>query len=167
MKNSFVYILLILVTCSCDPMDDRMVFNNHSTETVFIRMIFIENEIKGTMIGLRKMEAKKVSRLGKLYSWESEFEDTKDSILSIVVFKNYDFLNDKYESSNKIKSDSLLNIGDYEIHQYSYEELKEKDWQVNYPDDGFIQGKPLGTISVIKSSNLKILKNKTVKNRTN
>ncbi|WP_353102504.1 hypothetical protein [Myroides odoratus] len=153
MKNRFIYILLAFVICSCDPMDDRMVFNNQSTETVFVRMIFIEDEIKGTMIGLRKMEAKKENRLGKLYTWESEFENTKDSILSIVVFKDYVFLNDQYESSNKIKSDSLLKIGDYEIHQYSYAELKKKNWQVNYPDDGFKLGKPLITIANTNRSN--------------
>lgn len=169
MKNSFFPILLALVICSCDPMDDRMVFKNHSSETVFTRMIFIENGIKGTMVGLRKIEAKKENRLGKLYTWESEFENAKDSILSVVVFKNYEFLDDKYESSNKIKSDSLLSIGDYEFYQYSYADLKKKNWQINYPDDGFKQGKPL--ITDTKKSkpkpDPKILKEKGIKDRWN
>lgn len=167
MRNSFFSILLSFTICSCDPMDDRMVFKNNSSETVFTRMIFIENGVKGTMLGLRKVEAKKESRLGKLYTWESEFENVKDSVLNVIVFKNHKFLDNKYEGSTKTKSDSLLAHGDYQIKNFTYNELKNKNWQINYPNDGFKLGEPL--IINIKDVQLKpdtkILKEKDMKER--
>ena len=118
-------------------MDDRMVFNNNSSEDIFIRMIFINNDITGTMVGLRKIESNSKKKIGKLYSWETEFENARDSILNIVIFNNYDFLNDNYEESNKVKSDSLLSVGDYKIHSYRYSDLEKNNWKINFPDDGF------------------------------
>lgn len=167
MKSNIFILLLICFIYSCDPMDNRMVFVNASSERVFTRMIFINDDVEGTMIGLRQIESSKDSRLGKLYTWESEFDNAKDSVLSVIVFKDYDFLDDKYEESNNNKSDSLLRIGDYFMREYTYNELIEKDWKVKYPNDGFKKGSPL--VLNRKKNTLnpssKILKEKGIENR--
>jgi hypothetical protein len=149
-------------------MDDRMVFYNNSSEDVFVRMIFIDDDITGTMVGLRKINSKSEKTVSKLYSWETEFENSKDSVLNIVIFKDYKFLNDKYEESNNMKSDSLLKIGDYQIYRYKYADLKNNNWIFRYPDDGFEQGRPVilgNDHKLIRTPNPEILKEKGFKNR--
>ncbi|HBK71655.1 MAG TPA: hypothetical protein DDZ39_08390 [Flavobacteriaceae bacterium] len=144
MKNNiFIILLLTSFMYSCDPMDNRMVFVNTSSERIFTRMIFVNEDVEGTMIGLRQIQSNSNNTLGKLYTWESEFDDAKDSVLNIVVFKNYKFLDNKYEESNNIKSDSLLRVGDYLVKKYTYNELVEINWKIRYPEDGFEKGKAL------------------------
>ncbi len=130
---------------SCDPMDDRMNVINNSNSNIYIRMLFLnQNEISETMVGLREVKNNKDQKIGILYNWESEFKKVKpDTILNIVVYKNFKFLHDKHEQSSLIKSDSLLEIGEYEYRTYSYKDLEKRDWKIKYPDDGFKKGFPV------------------------
>ncbi|WP_196889616.1 hypothetical protein [Aureivirga sp. CE67] len=150
-KNIFIILILANFLYSCDPMDDRMIFKNNSTKNIFTRMLFINEDIRG-VTGSIKINSNSENRIGKIVKWEFEFEDSRDSLLSVIIFKDYKFLNDKWERSNNIKSDSLLKIGDYEVHHYNYEYLEENNWQINYPDDGFEKGKPLDIIRENNSS---------------
>ena len=88
-----------------------------------------------------------------------------------MVFNDYKFLTNNKGYKEDTKSDSLLSIGDYKIHKYSYTDLKKKDWQINYPEDGFKKGKPLRINNNDKESkpkpNPKILKEKGIKDRWN
>jgi len=140
-----VGILLLFACFSCDPMDDRMNVINNSNSNIYIRMLFLnQNKISETMVGLREVKNNKDQKIGILYNWESEFKKVKpDTILNIVVYKNFKFLQDKHEQSSLIKSDSLLEIGEYEYRTYSYKDLEKRDWKIKYPDDGFKKGFPV------------------------
>ncbi|MAQ41493.1 MAG: hypothetical protein CMH15_10695 [Mesonia sp.] len=151
-------------------MDNRMLVYNNSSDDIFVRMIFINKDVKETMVGLRKIKSKSKERIGKLYSWESEFEDSSDSILSVVIFSDYVFLDNKYEASNKNKSDSLLKLGDYQVHHYKYSDLENNDWVIKYPEDGFKKGKKLFTENNNRKKptpNPKVLKEKEIEDRWN
>ncbi|UUC46707.1 hypothetical protein [Flavobacterium cerinum] len=140
--KKLVIILTLLFCFSCDPMNDKMSFYNNSDSDVYVRMLFFQDTaITGTMAGLRDVKAREIEEIGKLYSWESEFEDAKNDSLCVVVYQGYDFLNDPYEQSNKIKSDSLLNIGDFKYKKYTIKDFEKKKWRVTYPNDGFKDGK--------------------------
>lgn len=140
-----VGILLLLACFSCDPMDDRMNLINNSNSNIHVRMLFLnQDEINETMVGLREIKNNKDQKIGILYNWESEFKKVKpDTILNVVVYKDFKFLQDKYEQSSLIKSDSLLEIGEYEYRTYSYKDLEKLNWQIKYPDDGFKKGFPV------------------------
>lgn len=168
----FYFLLIVGFICACDPEDNRMSFKNNSEEDVFIRMIFFNNSsVERTAVNSKRVNANEMYRIVRLFSWETEFENSTDSILSVVVFNEYKFLNNNKGYEEYTKSDSLLSIGDYKIHQYSYTDLKKKDWQINYPDDGFKKGKPLIMNNKDGESkpkpNPKILKEKGIKDRWN
>ena len=169
MKNKIFGIILVSLLYGCDPMDDRMVFYNNGSEDIFVRAVFIDEEVKGTMVSLRPVSSNSKKTIGILYTWESEFENSGDGILSIVVLNNYEFLNDIYDKSSHIKSDSLLKIGDYKVHGYTYEDLERRDWQIKFPDDGFKKGKPLNIPkrSKPRTPDPEILKEKGIKDRWN
>ena len=134
---------LFLIFCfSCDPMDGRMSFINNSNSNIHVRMLFLnKNEISESIVGYVKISKNENKIIGMMSSWESQFKRTEQgALLSVVVYKDYAFLNDKYEQSSLIKSDSLLSIGEYEYRNYSYKDLEKRDWKINYPDDGFKKG---------------------------
>jgi len=137
-------IFVLLLCFSCDPMDDRMSFINNSNSNIHVRMLFLNQDgIKETMVGLRELKNNETQKIGILYNWESEFKKAKpDTLLRVVVYKDFKFLTDKYEQSSLIKSDSLLNLGEYEYRSYSYKDLDKRDWKINYPEDGFKKGIP-------------------------
>jgi hypothetical protein len=143
--KKIVGILFLLLCFSCDPMDGRMNFVNNSNSNIHVRMIFLnQDEISETMVGLREVKNSEAQKIGILYNWESEFRKGKpDTLLKVVVYKDFDFLRDKYEQSSLIKSDSLLSVGEYEYRSYGYKDLEKRDWKINYPDDGFKKGFPI------------------------
>lgn len=145
--RKIIGILFLAFFISCDPMDGRMNFVNNSSSKVYIRMFFLnQNEINETMVGLRELKSNNTQQIGILYNWESEFKKAKpDTLLNVIVYKDFKFLKDKDEQSSLIKSDSLLEIGEYEYKTYSYQELKNKNWQISYPDDLFKKGVPIKT----------------------
>lgn len=165
MKNNVFALLFLLLSflCGCDPMDDRMVFYNNSSENISFRMVFIAEDVTGTWVGLRNIESHSKRIIGILGSWESEFEHSGDSILNVVVFNDYD------EASNISKSDSLLKVGSYKIHRYSYRDLEINNWQIKYPDDGFEKGRPLNFIkeNTIRKPSPRLLKEKEIGDRWN
>lgn len=133
--------MFLSLIVSCDTMDDRMQLKNEKGSDVFVRMFFYDNKnINETMVGLRKLKKNENNKIGVLYSWESEFEKNNDDSLYIVIFKDLDFLHDIYDQNTIIKSDSLLNVGEYEYKNYSYKDLEKKEWKIKYPDDGFKKG---------------------------
>ncbi|MFC4476486.1 hypothetical protein [Flavobacterium chungangensis] len=149
--KKIIGILFLLVCFSCDPMDDRMSFMNNSNSNVHVRMLFLDqDEISETMVGLREVKNNEIQIIGILYNWESEFKKRKsDTLLKVIVYKDFKFLKDKYEQSSLIKSDSLLGVGEYEYRSYSYKDLERRNWKINYPKDGFEKGLPLFDVSVL------------------
>lgn len=143
-----ILLILSLFFCfSCDPMNDKMDFENKSKSDIYVRMLFLKDSaIIETMVGLRDIKTYENKKIGKLYSWESEFEDANTDSLSIIVYKNYKFLNNSYEQSSKVKSDSLLKIGDFEYKNYTLKDLDKLNWHITYPNDGFKKGKFLNKI---------------------
>lgn len=135
--------LILVFCCSCDPMDDRMEFVNNSKSDINIRMFFLNgDEINETMVGLRKVKSKETQKIGILYKWESEFKKVKpDTLLNVIIYKNYKILDDKHERSSLVKSNSLFRIGQYEYKTYTYKQLENKNWKINYPDDVFRKGR--------------------------
>lgn len=141
--------ILFLVVCfSCDPMDDRLNFVNNSNSSIHVRMLFLNNgEINETMVGLREVKNHKDQKIGILYNWESEFKKANpDTLLNVIIYKDFKFLQDKYEQSSLIKSDSLLIVGEYEYKTYSYDELEKRNWRISYPNDGFKKGLPIESL---------------------
>jgi hypothetical protein len=139
-KYVLISLFLVFFFFGCDPKDDRLEIHNNSSKAIFINVIFIkENAVEGTMVGIRKIESNAKKRIGKLYSWESEFENANDSILNVVVFNSY---NPSFEVDD-VMVDSLLRVGDFKIKSYSYKELERIKWVVKYPNDGFKSGAPL------------------------
>ena len=46
-KYNIAYIVtLTLLILSCDPMDNRMLVYNNSSDDIFVRMIFINKDVK-------------------------------------------------------------------------------------------------------------------------
>ena len=138
-------VALVLIFNACDPMDDRMTFQNKTNDDVFVRFCFIDNEkIHGSGGGLSPVTRKEKKVIGIIGTWESEFKRLEPiQMMHVIVYNNYAFLADPFEQSTKIKSDSLLRIGDYRYKKYSYEELVSRNWKIVYPDDGFEEGTPL------------------------
>ncbi|MDN3707097.1 hypothetical protein QW060_08110 [Myroides ceti] len=142
--KKLLIILSVLICFACDPMNGKMSFKNESDSDIYIRIIFFKDStVIGTMVGLRNIKAYENRKIGKLYSWESEFENANKDSLSIVIYDNYDFLSNSDEQSNKIKSDSLLKVGDFEYKNYTLKDLNRLKWQITYPDDGFKKGEKL------------------------
>jgi len=142
-KYVLISLFLVFFFFGCDPKDDRLEIYNNSSKAIFINVIFIkENAVEGTMVGIRKIESNAKKRIGKLYSWESEFENANDSILNVVVFNSY---NPSFEVDDvdDVVMDSLLRAGNFKIKFYSYKELEKLNWVVKYPNDGFKSGAPL------------------------
>lgn len=137
--------MLIIISAglfiSCDRMDDRMVIKNNSKENIHIR-IFIKKgaDIEETMMGIRDVSSHTNKRLGMISSWNSEFTDLNTDTLLFIVYKDYTFLHDDDELSSKIKSDSLLFIGEYEYKKFMYDDLKKNKWFIEYPAKEFIKG---------------------------
>jgi hypothetical protein len=139
-KYVLISLFLVFFFFGCDPKDDRLEIYNNSSKAIFINVIFIkESNVQGTMVGIRKIESNAKKRIGKLYSWESEFENANDSILNVVVFNSY---NPSF-AVDDVVMDSLLRVGDFKIKSYSYKELEKLNWVVKYPNDGFKSGAPL------------------------
>ena len=141
-KISIILFLLLLV--SCDTMDDKMELKNSKETDVYVRMFFFsQKNIDETMVGLRKIKKRDNTKIGILYSWESEFEKASEDSLCITIFKDFKFLNDIYDQISLVKSDSLLRVGDYMYKKYTYKDLEERDWKIKYPNDGFKKGYPI------------------------
>ncbi|HRK83883.1 MAG TPA: hypothetical protein PLZ12_20750 [Saprospiraceae bacterium] len=138
MKNS-IYILFILCLIGCDPMDDRLIFQNNSSNNIFIKCFFIQNnQMYGTWVGLRPIAQNERKVIGIIGTWETSFRQFNPmEPMYIVVYNNIK------EQGMEAKSDSLLRIGDYEFKKYSYQELMSKKWEIVYPDDGFETGIPI------------------------
>ena len=139
--NLLLMIISTMLLLACDPMDDRVVIINNSDKNIHIRMLIINNsKVDETMIGIRDISMNKEERLGKLYSWESEFVNINNDSVMIIVYKDYPILYNKNERSTKIKSDSLLRVGDFEYKMMSYEDLENAEWRIEYPNPSFRSG---------------------------
>ncbi len=143
--KTFLIIAFALIISACDPMDNRLKFQNKTNDDVFVRFCFIDSvEIHGSSGGLRLVPKTGNKAIGIIGTWDSEYKRMKPMhLMHVIVYDNYNFLADPIEQSTKVKSDSLLRIGDYQFKKYSYEELVSRKWKVVYPDDGFEEGVPL------------------------
>lgn len=141
MMVRLLIIMGVVLFISCDPMDDRMVIKNNSTENIYIR-VFIKKglDVEETMIGIRGVLPNKSKRLGMISNWDSEFKDLNSDTLLLIIYKDYPFLHSKEELSSKIKSDSLLFIGEYKYKKFTYDDLKKNKWSIEYPAKEFIKG---------------------------
>lgn len=138
------YILLLILCFSCDPMDNRMNIVNNSGDVIHSRIISLTKENFVYVDGHTIIQPHSRKIIGRISSWESEFDEIEpDSLLQVVIFKNFNFLNDTYEQSSNLRSDSLLSLGEYQYKSYSYKDLEKRDWKVVYPDDGFEKGYPI------------------------
>ena len=137
-----LFSLLSIFYISCDPMLSNYTIINQKNDTIHIRMIGINKENRFKYIdGHSVVLANENNTFGDIRTWGNIYNEIlPDTLLNVVVFKNYQFLNDTHEQSNNLKSDSLLSKGDYEYKNYSYKDLEKSDWKINYPKDGFKKG---------------------------
>lgn len=144
-KNIGFIITLCLLITGCDPIQSKMDFHNKATDAHFFQTFFVEEETSTYMVEtlLTKVNADKTKRTISVVDMKTIFNMHDNSLLNVVVFKDYDFLKENSKIIKNSKSDSLLSVGDYMVKKYSYAQLEKKDWLVTYPDDGFKQGKPL------------------------
>lgn len=136
----FIYINIISIfLISCDPMDDKLIIKNNSTDNIGVRFFKkTSSGFKETIAGLRIVPSKSSENIGIIGNWNSEF--TRIDTMLIIFYNDYPFLYDKYEQSNKKKCDSLLNIGEYEFIKISYEDLEKREWLIDYPNKKIEKG---------------------------
>ncbi len=166
-------LVLCLLVLGCDPIQSKLDFKNNTNKTIYARTFFFDADstIKNNVL-LIKINPKKKRNTESLYDSKTIFKNHNDSLLNVVIFNNYSYLIEEYESYFKTdKSDSLLMVGDYMIRSYSYSELEKKGWLITYPDDSFKKGKPLIIGNKHKEftpkPNPKILKEKGIEDRWN
>jgi hypothetical protein len=86
---------------------------------------------------LRAVKPNSKKQFVKLFSLESDFDDIKpDSLIHVIVYKNFN------KNIGKT-TDSLLILGEYYYKGYSYKDLQKRNWEIEYPDDGFMKGFPV------------------------
>ncbi len=169
MKFNIKTICLFLVGSllfSCDPEENRMVFFNNSNVNLNVELLNFKDSLNDRILPSRIVNSNSKERFVKLSSWESVFDNIQpDSLIQVVIYK--DIL--KNHEDNKLRNDSLLSIGKYEYRSYSYMELEKRDWEINYPDDGFKKGFPIKHFNEQSDKNLlpspHILKEKGIKDR--
>lgn len=136
---------MFLLFSACDPMDDRLIFQNNTDNNLIVRFCFIEDgEIYGARAGMRPVIKAERKVIGIIGNWEAVFNESKSDELYVIIFDEYNLLVDSKEQSSKAKSDSLIRIGEYRYKTYSYEDLDSRDWKITYPDNGFDIGIPIG-----------------------
>lgn len=126
--------IFCLVIFGCDPVDDRLRFQNNSSKAVIVRMFFDDelpnnsrNPNRSKQVRLNPNEDRRVGIYNK---WEGEFiRALPDSLLNIIIIPDYNF-----EKEPK-KWDSIYNIGGYYLKKISLNSIKKQGWLINYPDD--------------------------------
>lgn len=137
MKFRTLIILFALVfISSCDPSEDRMVFYNNTNKIINAELLNLNDSAKTIILPYRSINSKSKERFVKLSSWESVFDNLKpDTLIQIVVYENFD--KSIFDNAYRKK---LLKTGKYQYKSYSYKELEEQNWEINYPNDGFKTG---------------------------
>lgn len=139
MKRYKLFVVVTFLTLTgCDPMDDRLVLINNSTDDIHIDMVFfrdgIETDFFHVRAGNRIISAQDTQRLGMTTFWENEFESGKpDSLLRVIIIPESKL---QYPESLQYWQ-SLIDSGSYFLNSYSYRELQKKEWTIIFPDDGF------------------------------
>ena len=127
------------VFCSCDPMDDRLVFKNSTEDTLVVRFMFDkelpnnpEHWNRSRNFVITPLEEKKISIFNK---WESEFKRAlPEKSINVLVTKFYDF------ETNPQKWDTIYLKENFFNKKYTLEQIKDNDWLINFPNDGFGNG---------------------------
>lgn len=128
-----------LIFCSCDPMDDRLVFKNSTEDTLVVRFMFNkelpnnpEHWNRSRNFIITPLEEKKISVFNK---WEGEFKRAlPEESINVLVTKFYDF------ETNPQKWDTIYLKENFYNKKYTLEQIKDNDWLINYPNDGFKKG---------------------------
>lgn len=78
------------------------------------------------------LEEKKISVFNK---WEGEFKRAlPEESINVLVTKFYDF------ETNPQKWDTIYLKENFYNKKYTLEQIKDNDWLINYPNDGFKKG---------------------------
>lgn len=171
-KTSFIITLCLMLT-GCDPIQSKLDFYNNTSKAQFFQTFFIDKEDSTYRIEalLTKVNPYETKRVVSVVEMQTIFDMHNDSLLNVVIFNDYEFLEENSKIVKNPISDSLLRTGDYMVKRYTYSELEKKNWMIIYPDDGFEQGKPLIIDSKDEKSkpkpNPKILKEKGIEDRWN
>lgn len=136
MKKIIILILINITCISCDPVGDKLLFNNNSNSNVYLRIFNINNNDLSSSLGL--MKKKHETEIKIIGRWAEKSNDN----IRVIVYNDYKYLSDSKEQSSNIKADSLLKIGDYKYKDYKYGELENNKWKIQYPNDGFLKGVP-------------------------
>lgn len=128
---SFCYLMF-----SCDPMDDRLNIYNTTSDTLVVRMMFDSELPNSPRHWNRSREVtltpSKEYKIGIFNKWEGEFKRAlPDTLINIIVVPYYDFEN------NPRKWDSIYNSKKYYVKRISLKEMKDQNWLIEYPNDGF------------------------------
>jgi len=171
-KTSFIITLCLILT-GCDPIQSKLDFYNNTPKAQFFQTFFIDKEDSTYRIEalLTKVNPYETKRVVSVVEMQTIFDMHNDSLLNVVIFNDYEFLEENSRIVKNPISDSLLRSGDYMVKRYTYSELEKKNWMIIYPDDGFEQGKPLIIDTKDENSkpkpNPKILKEKGIEDRWN
>lgn len=145
MRYLSILFLICTLVSSCDPIASELFFTNNSDGTVYVQTFFIQKDRPTYEIEtlLTRVEQNETIKSISVVDIKSLFERYSDSTLTVVFFKDYSFLQEDRSKIKNRKADSLLEVGDYMIREYSYSDLQDKSWQILYPDDGFTIGESL------------------------
>lgn len=138
MKHYLLFIAFIIF-CSCDPMDDRLVFKNSTNDKIVVRLMFDkelpnnpEHWNRSRNFTINPFEEKKLSIFNQ---WEGEFKRAlPNKAINVLVTKYYDF------ETNPNKWDTLYSKGSYFKSKFTLEEIKTNDWMIIYPNNKFKKG---------------------------
>ncbi|MFD2907182.1 hypothetical protein ACFSX9_00395 [Flavobacterium ardleyense] len=128
----FLILITLLTFCSCDPMDDRLVFKNSTNDTLVVRLMF-DSELpnnprhwnRSRIFLVAPLEKKKLSIFNK---WEGEFERAlPEGAINVLVTKYYDFETYPY------KWDTIYSNGFILKKKYNLKQIEDNNWKIIYP----------------------------------
>lgn len=136
MKKIILLFVTLVFLLSCDPEDSRFTFINKTKDSLIVRLMF-DKELpnnpnywnRSREIKVKPMIKTKISIFNK---WEGEFKRAlPDTLINVIVTKYYNF------EINPRCWDSLFINKSYYLKKYSLQDLKNRNWVIEYPNDGF------------------------------
>lgn len=145
MKRLTVILFFLIALSSCDPMNTKFVFKNNDSSNKLI-CLFVgtsSNDLRciKSYTPIPKQTRKGIGLFSKV---DSYFESVNsESLIAVAVLNDSETLREFNGQIDNQKCDSIMAIGEYDIKFYSLKEIKLKNFEINFPADGFVKGKPI------------------------